>query len=277
MRRLLILAVASIVVSAGPSGGSAGPGQVVDRIDVVATCSGTQCTVTVKNTGPRDLHLVGVVVPGGATLAGVTGSNGGRCETQNSFSTCFYSSGGQPTFAVGQTRTLTFTTSIALPPGTQISVCASGRADGGDLFWIYPAVVPEGAESDLELELTVRPRTRLTHNSKDKPLKKWAEMTYRLVITNQGPSMSPGAKVRLRISRPVSPEESSGRVCTYRFPAVLITCIVGSLDRGEERRIALKVTTRKPTRYVARATVTGVNPDPVLANNRATRTTVVSR
>ena len=150
--------------------------------------------------------------------------------------------------------------------------------------------VLELAESDLELSLTAPARATLKYRSERK--KAVVDVRYRVVVTNGGASTSPAATVVLRLSRPLLveaygfggrwgiPEKKiaacSGSRRGYE-PTVLQTCRVPELHRGESAGIAILAMATRPGLYVMRGTVTGVNLDPVLANNRATRRTTVRR
>ena len=142
-------------------------------------------------------------------------------------------------------------------------------------------------ESDLELMLTAPARARMNKHDIDR--KRIAIVLYRIVITNNGPSTSPGGTFVLRVSRPMRlasqffaassaglPAASKPVRCAFGRAAVF-TCRVPELHRDEVAAVALPMQARLPGAHVARGTVTGVNVDPVLANNRSMRSTTVRR
>lgn len=280
---LFVAAMAALVLVPGVGARVDGPlTEGADNIEVEARCSGTECTFEVEHVGKRPLYYVHIGLPDGVSVVDIDATGGGQCALQGEEGLCRWLTADRgPNFPMGETRLIDLETSTRLARGTQIDVCSSGHPNFDEYFCTAPEVL--GAESDLELTLSAPS----VHRWKDE--RGGRAIPYRVVVTNHGASASGGATLVLRISRPVqwtgskySGADKAGlpagaKPIECRGKGVVHTCQVPALDRDEQAAVLYYLYPQRPGVYTARGTVTGTNPDPDLANNRASRSTTVRR
>ena len=212
------------------------------------------------------------VVPGGTAsytitvtpLAGFTGQvNLDASSLPSGATAVFNPTSVNVTDASSKTTTLSLNTTAATPIGNQ-SFNVNGQA--GPLVHSTPAnlnVVSAGS-ADLSLTNTASPN----------PGQAGVGLSYRLVVTNNGPAAA--TNVLLSDTLPVgvafvSTTTTQGS-CNGSGP---VTCTLGGLAVGGSAIVTIVVTPSSPGQIVNSATVTATESDSNSANNQASANTVI--
>ena len=120
--------------------------------------------------------------------------------------------------------------------------------------------------SDLALTVTALPE----------PVTIGSNLVYSLQVVNLGPFPSPGIQLISLLPTSVHVQSTSTSQGTVVTNETGVVATLGSLDIGGMATVAIQVTPTKTGTITNTASVTGANPDPVLANNEVeTRNTVL--
>jgi hypothetical protein len=145
--------------------------------------------------------------------------------------------------------------------------------------------VLERLDSDLALALSAPGTAKMKRTGG----RTFARVIYRARIFNNGPAASPGGMATFSVSRAlfvygyargaVSRPQPAETGCSPRprRSTTVFQCVISPLESGASETIVVFTEARRTGSYLARGLVTGVNVDPVEANNRATRRTNVRR
>jgi uncharacterized repeat protein (TIGR01451 family) len=235
---------------------------VSDALDPVAIGNDVTYSIVAANGGPSDASAVTVTnpVPAGASFVSATPSQG-SCAQLAGIVTCALG-----TLAPGATATITLVvTATSVGTVTDTATVATTTTDSN-----------AGNDTDSE-ETTVTPAAdlRITKTDSADPATAGADLTYTLVVTNNGPADTTGVTVTDPIPAGASfvsadngGTESAGTV----------TWAVGALTDGAS--VTLHVTVHvNPGRTMDlsnTASVIGDDGDPDSTNNSATETTAVT-
>jgi len=167
------------------------------------------------------------------------------------------------TDALAKSSTLTVNTTGATPPGTY---AVSVSTTSGNL--------QHSAAADLIVSGTGSANLALTKTASPNPATSLASMTYRLTVTNNGPS--PATNVTVTDTLPAgvnfgsaTPTQGS---CTG---TTTVTCNLGSMANGALAVINIIVTPQAPGQLANSASVTATESDPNMSDNSvAIQTTV---
>lgn len=147
---------------------------------------------------------------------------------------------------------------LVIDPSTGKALYAAAQGGGVFDFEIGPTAV------DLAI----------TQQDSPDPVFRGADLTYNLLITNNGPSAVSGAQVQDSLSPDVSLVSLTSGQGHCRATAI-IGCSLGSLASGASATVQIVV---KPTiagELHNTVSITGIEPDPVTANNVVSITTTV--
>jgi uncharacterized repeat protein (TIGR01451 family) len=123
----------------------------------------------------------------------------------------------------------------------------------------------------------------ITKSDSPDPVISGNQLTYTIVVTNNGPLDATGVTVTDRLSADVhyGLMSSTNGICT-RSPATknspkdgTVTCRLGELTNSENASVTIVVTATKPGTLTNTASVSADQPDQVTDNNSATATTMV--
>ncbi|MGN9841270.1 DUF7507 domain-containing protein [Nonomuraea sp. H19] len=208
-------------------------------------------TVTVANTGDEDAEDVEIIIDPSMRIAGPLPHD---CVSEGQTVTC---GGTGMTLAPGESVTyeIPVTTDPALPDGTNITSRAQAAAPGtrGDATELISRA---RTMTDVEIVKTGPPTAKTGR-----------VVTYRLTVTNHGPSQATDVTVR----DPTA--ELSDRPAECPGPA--LTCPLGTLAPGESRTFPFTVTPATTGVTADCATVHTGSRDANAANNRSCASTRV--
>ncbi len=170
------------------------------------------------------------------------------------------------------TRSVTGSTSS---PHTN-TVTATGQDEGGNgaqaqasatvTFTAAPPPPPALPLIDLAV----------TKVDKPDPAKLNGQITYTMLVTNNGPDTATGVTVADPLPAGTSFVSVSTTQGTCSFGGGLIQCSLGSIPKGGSVTITLVVKALRPGLLTNEVTVVGKEPESNTANNRATTTTLVT-
>ncbi|MCC7370482.1 MAG: DUF11 domain-containing protein [Chloroflexi bacterium] len=227
----------------------------------VSVGSNVTYTLTARNNGPAPASSVVVTdnLPEGATLVSATPAQGGPC-TGTTTIVCPLGSlvnGADTTVSI----VATLTTSGSL---VNLASVSAREADPTPSNNGASAGVTVSGSADLSITKSGTPSTATVGGT----------ITYTLTAQNSGPSTASGVVVRDIVPNGatlVSATASRG-TCTGAPEAV---CAIGSLANGASATVTVVVRADSAGTLVNSASIAGLEPDPVNANNGAVAGTVV--
>ena len=237
--------------------------------DPVIAGSNLTYIATVTSVGPSDAQnaTITLPLPAGTTLVSATASAGGVC---NGLSPVVCTWAGATTTA--DTRVATIVVGVGPAQIANLSATAtassttSDPATGNNTVTATTAVL---VSADLSITLVDSPD----------PITAGTALTYTVTITNAGPSTATGISISLPIPAGttfVSGSVSGGGNCGG---SPVVCTVTGSIAPTASRVAApvftVAAATLDGTIITATAAVTAGSPDPNLANNSATTTTMV--
>ncbi|HEX3083747.1 MAG TPA: PQQ-dependent sugar dehydrogenase, partial [Pyrinomonadaceae bacterium] len=212
------------------------------------------------NPGDATNYTVTATPAGGFTGTISLSVSGASNDTTTSFSPASISI----TDASAKSSTLTVTTTGATPPGTySLSVTATS----GNLQHSSSAqlVVAGPASANLSLTKTASPNPAIT----------LANLTYRLIVTNNGPS--PATNVVATDNLPIGVNFVSATPTQGSCSGTItVTCNLGSLPRNAFAIISIVVVPQSAGTLANNASVAGSENDPDMSDNSVSLQTVVN-
>ena len=177
--------------------------------------------------------------------------------------------------------------------GTVVRVSVSTAGEQGDSESQWPTISDDGLVTAFQSSASNlvqganggifvhddRPAADLSVTKSDSPdpVTRGAELTYSIVVTNNGPGSA--ASVQLTDSLPVNVQfvsaTSTAGSCAQTGSTV--TCNLGDLSSGSSVTVTIIVTPKKAGTITNTAQVTSISPDPNAANNTDTEETTVVR
>ncbi len=227
--------------------------------------AGVTYTLTVKNRGPSDAQAVVVTdnIPADVTLTSYPG-----CSLSAGVITCSLTS-----LANGATQSFTLVGNLSAGVGATLSntaLVASATSDPNttnDTATVTSSVTPQ---ADLHIVKTAAPD----------PVTAGSNVTYTLLVTNDGPSNAAGVVVEDILPPGVVPL-SANAPCVITTGPYKVTCTYPTLASGATQTVTItaKVDATLAAGPVGNtATVTAATPgDPSLSNNAATFVSTVTR
>ncbi len=214
------------------------------------------------------------VIPGGGTTYTVTATPVGGFIGTISLSASGFSNDSTASFspttiviadASAKSSTLAVNTTAATPPGTYtLNVdTTSGNLQHGGTVQLF---VSGTASANLAISKTVSPN----------PATSQANMTYRIIVTNNGPS--PATNVVLTDPLPVgtafvSAVPPANATCSG---TTTVTCNLNSIASGAAAIVNITITPQAPGQLSNTASVTANEPDPDTSDNSTTIQTTVN-
>ena len=213
------------------------------------------------------------VVPGGATTYTVTATPVGGFTGTISLGASGFSNDSTASFnpttivitdASAKSSTLTVTTTAATPPGTY---SLNINTTSGNLQHAGPA--------QLFVSGTASANLAITKTASPNPATSLANLTYRIVVTNNGPS--PATNVV------VTDQLAAGPAFVSAIPTQgmcsgppTITCNLGSIANGAVAIVNITITPQTPGQLTNTASVVGTESDPNTTDNSTTIQTTVN-
>ncbi|HXZ69831.1 MAG TPA: C25 family cysteine peptidase, partial [Streptosporangiaceae bacterium] len=177
------------------------------------------------------------------------------------------------TLASGGTATFTVVAQVnpGTPTGTVISDTASVGSTTSDpnpnnnAASASDTVAPAAGNADVAISLAASPS----------PVRQGNDLTYSVVVTNNGPATATNVVVRDTFPNTVTFISATGAgPCSLAGSA--LTCNLGDLNSGSSLNLTWVVEAASATILNDMATVSADQPDPVPANNTASVTTLVT-
>jgi uncharacterized repeat protein (TIGR01451 family) len=230
-------------------------------------------TLSVQNNGPSTATNVAITdtVPAGVTITGVSMPGG----------SCVSGAAGDPTnptgcsigsLAAGATST-TMTVNATVNPQTtgvlendaRVSSDTFDNNSANDLAHTFTTVT---VQSDVSVVIAATPN----------PVVAGTPLSYRLTVSNAGPSTATGVSVSDALPGGVTFSSTSGAPCGYQTNTNVVSCTLPNLDPGQSAVVFIytmvKSSTLPPSISDA-ATASSASPDPNSANNSTTISTTV--
>jgi len=215
-----------------------------------------------------------VVVPGGGTTYTITATPVGGFTGTISLSASGFSNDSTASFspanivindASAKSSTLTLNTTVATPPGTYFLTIdtTSGNLQHAGAAQLF---VSGTASANLAITKTASPN----------PATSLANLTYRITVTNNGPSPATNVTMTDQLaSGPVlvSAIPTQGSPCTG---TTTITCNLGSIANGSAAIVNIIVTPQAAGQLSNTASVVATEPDPDVNDNSTTIQTSVN-
>ena len=243
-----------------------------DSVDPVVPGAPLTYTLTVTNAGPSLATNVRVSdpLPSGTAFVSLN-APGWSCTPPAAGSagdvTCSI-----PSLAVGAVATLTVQVTVGptLVSGAVLTNAVAVRAD----------TIDPNPDNDRDVETTHVATTGTADLSVTKvdladPVQTGQNITYRVVVTNNGPSGATGVVLTDTLPASVvfvSATPTQGAGCTG---TTTLTCDLGAIASGGVASVDVVVTTTAPGVVTNSASVTGIEPDPNPGNNTASEPTTV--
>jgi len=213
------------------------------------------------------------VVPGGATTYTLTATPLGGFTGTISLAAAGFSNdasaGFSPTTIVipdasAKSSTLTVTTTAATPPGTY---SLNINTTSGNL--------QHAVAAQLFVSGTASANLAITKTASPNPATSLASLTYRIIVTNNGPSPATG----VNLTDPLA----AGPALVSAIPTqgtcagtTTITCNLGSIANGSAAIVNITVTPQTPGQLPNTASVVGAENDPDTSDNSTTIQTTVN-
>jgi uncharacterized repeat protein (TIGR01451 family) len=220
-------------------------------------------TVSLTNNGPSPATFITVtnVLPVTAPILSATFSRGTATYAGN---VIFWS---LPSLARGATATAT----IAVTPTAQGTITATATASAREFDPIAANNIATvnttvGPAADLALSLTGFPNPAVARSN----------VTYMILVTNQGPSTATGVIVNDLLPAAVTVLSNNTTQGTISISNSTLICALGTLTNSASATITVVVGTTTNGTLTTSATVAGAQADPNPANNSATATTMVA-
>lgn len=244
------------------------PTQVVQEIDLVIDKSdtpdpviaGQQLTYTllVSNQGPSDASGVTVVdtLPSGVTYVSATTTQG-----------TVAASGGTVTATLGNLARgagATVTILVNVAPSARGTLVNRAEVDGNETETNL-----ENNEDQVSTEVTPRIDLVIDKSDAPDPVVAGEQLTYELLVTNQGPSNATGVTVVDTLPAGVSFVTGTATQGTVTASAGVVTANLGNLAAGAQATVTLTVAAASSTRgeLLNEASVTGNETETDTENN----------
>lgn len=222
--------------------------------------------INISNAGPSSATNVVVTdtLPTGVTYGSATPSGSGSCTQAGVTVTCTYASlanGGSASITIIVTPT---TTGTIVNTATVNAAEADPTPADNTATTAPTTVVPPSA--DLALTKTGAPNPVLVGNN----------LTYTLVVTNNGPSNATGVVLTDTLPANVTFGPITGTGCSRT--GSIVTCNIGALANAATSTVTIVVTPQAAAApsIPNSASVTATEMDPNLLNNTASTTTTVT-
>ena len=214
------------------------------------------------------------VVPGGGTTYTVTATPVGGFTGTISLSASGFSNDSTATFnpttivindLSAKSSTLTVTTTAATPPGTY---SLNINTTSGNL--------QHGGAAQLFVSGTASANLAITKTASPNPATSLANLTYRITVTNNGPS--PATNVVVTDPLPLGPVFVSA-IPTQGLPCsgtTTVTCNLGSIANGALAIVNITITPQTAGQLTNTASVALTEPDPDMSDNSTTIQTTVN-
>jgi uncharacterized repeat protein (TIGR01451 family) len=237
---------------------------LTDSPDPVGGLDALSYLITVDNVGPDTASLVSLTValPATGTFQGASGA-GWSCGQSGGTVTCT-----RPSLGVGRAPAVTIVVTAPAAGGTITSIATVDHS-GSDPV----------AANDVASESTVVTQAMadlaVTQSDSPDPVRAEAMLSYRLEVTNLGPSTSSGSTLTDTLPAGVTFNTSSPG-CTHARGVV--TCLLGGLAPSASHVVTVGVTVDPTTLGTIgnAVSITGDDPDPFGANDSVTEPTLVT-
>ena len=175
------------------------------------------------------------------------------------------------------------------------SVASDGTEAGFELASFFPVISADGAVVAFQSEASFvpddtccddiyvhdhRPAADLAVTISDlpDPVRRGSDLTYTVVVTNNGPAQATGVTLIDTLPADVRFLSVTPTVGSCVEAKATITCDLGTLNNGDNATVVIVVRAGRVGTISNAAQVSGVQPDPDRANNKDTeQTTVVAR
>ncbi len=213
------------------------------------------------------------VVPGGSTTYTVTATPVGGFTGTISLSASGFSSDSTVSFspttivitdATAKSSTLTLTTTAATAPGTY-SLTINTTSGNIQHSGLAQLLVSGTTSANLSITKTASPN----------PATSLASLTYRISVSNNGPS--PATNVVVTDTLPAGPAFSSATPSQGTCVGTpMVTCNLGSIANGAVAIVNIAITPQTPGQLTNAASVAATEPDPDVSDNSTTIQTNVN-
>lgn len=245
-----------------------------DSTDPVLPGASLDYSLVVSNAGPS--AAAGVVVsdplPGGTAFVSVSPAAGWSCTTPAPGAPGTVSC-SIPSLASGASHTILVRVAVssALAAGSVLTNAVAVRAD----------TVDPNPDNNRDIETTHVATSGMADLSVTKvdladPVQTGQDVTYSVVVTNDGPSNATGVVLTDVLPASlvlVSATTTQGAGCTG---TATLTCDLGTIPNGSAATVTVVATATAPGTVTNTATVTGNEPDPNPDNNEAAEPTTVA-
>jgi uncharacterized repeat protein (TIGR01451 family) len=260
-----------------------------DSPDPVAPDGDITYTINIKNNGPEDAPHVYVIDSwdeNALIYQSATASQGTANQTTLQWLIDFTNELGSPInagdnylwwnagpLAVGESANLTMVASVNATMAVQLGNISNTGLVFGDV-WDIDASNNTATENttigiaDLAISKTASPQ----------PVAYGDNITYKLTVTNNGPTDASGVNVTDELPDSVIYQSANASAGTAEHVSGNVTWAIGDLAYGESANLTIVVKAPSPSEPVIiinTATVTGIFPDPDTENNSASANTTV--
>src|SRR5712692_7196938 len=213
------------------------------------------------------------VVPGGATTYTVTATPAGGFNGTISLGASGFSNDSTASFnpttivitdASAKSSTLTVTTTAATPPGTY---ALNLNTTSGNL--------QHAGSAQLFVSGTASANLAITKTASPNPATSLANLTYRIVVTNNGPSPATNVAVTDQLAAGPAFVSAIPTQGTCSGPPT-ITCNLGSIANGAVAIVNVTITPQTPGQLTNTASVVTTENDPDTNDNSTTIQTTVN-
>lgn len=236
-------------------------------------------TIEVENAGPSSATAVVVsdVLPAGVAIDSVSATGGASCAAGVPGDPFQPTTCGFGTLIAGATRTMTIV--VTLLPGTEGTVHNDARVDSDTLD-------PDGSNDIASTDTTVIPEADLRVEKSDfpDPVVAGENVTYQVLITNDGPSTAVGVSLSDDLPAETSFVSSTisggtGTCVPLEVPTPRVVCDLNDLEPGDSVSVFIDAlvdpSVPDGTTITNSATVSATTLDLDLLNNTDTEDTLV--